>query len=1049
MYALNSPVSYQETKRQTMFRFFINQDDKRIRVFSGLTLSILILSAGFSVYSVMQPQTEAMAASGLRVALDNTVKLIENQISHALSNTQAISTKTTLIQSLEKIHTGKSGDTDIPELSKAAEKIVNTSFSGIRIYDDKDNIVGDAGINSNHSSPGIKLNTEPGIQTALIWQDQFIIRNALQILNGNHQYIGRIVTEERMPDLTRIFTEAELIGKTGDFLLCAPVKDSSLDMDCFSRATDGNQFKRIQRIIHGRPLPAHLALEGQNGIQFTKDYRQIDVVAAHSPVAYGLGAVLKMDKQELYDDLLHQLEKILFNLSLLVLAGMAVVYWLTKPLIDKTIKSRNASIKADNELIQAKDIAEKISSELTAYLNAIGKLALISITDRKGRIIQVNEKFCEISGYTQQELIGQDHRILNSGTHPKSFFSEMWATIVKGRTWHQEICNRSKSGKLYWVDSTIVPLINASGKIDRYLSVRVDITSRKQKDLDLNERLKESNCLYKVRNYLELNQDGETTCQNVLRSLTRALQFTDIAVASITLGNEQFITAGFEKNLPDTLNAPIIVNGEVYGELTVSYTKHSPFALPYEQHLTDTIAHDLGRWFERKKAEKRIIEMATHDALTGLPNRHLLQDRIEQALIHDARSQKQMAVLFIDLDHFKTINDSLGHDIGDLLLQAVAKRLLDCVRSEDTVARQGGDEFIVVLNSIAESLDAAKVAQKILDALMHPFHIDNNELHICGSIGIAVSPEDGTNAETLLKNGDAAMYHAKENGRNNYQFFTDELNKSAHERHILSLDLRYALERNELVLFYQPIMDMPDHRLHSVEALLRWRHPEHKLIAPDKFIGLAEETGLIIPIGAWVLKTVCEQIKTWQAQGYHVPKVAINLSARQFRDKELINNIARTLDETGVAAQYITLEITESMLIDNIEKVVETLNQLNAMGIRISIDDFGTGYSSLSYLKRFPIHTLKIDRSFVRDIVTDKNDHTIVATIIAMAHSLGMDVTAEGIETEEQLDLLIAQQCDHYQGYHFSRPVAAPEIEPMLASPAPQKRKIRAIHSVK
>jgi len=1032
-----------------MFRFFINQDDKRIRVFSGLTLSILILSAGFSVYSVMQPQTEAMAASGLRVALDNTVKLIENQISHAISNTQAISTKTTLIQSLEKIHTGKSGDTDIPELSKAAEKIVNTRFSGIRIYDDKDNIVGDTGINSNHSSPGIKLNIEPGIQTALIWQDQFIIRNTLQILNGNHQYIGRIVTEERMPVLTRIFTEAELIGKTGNFLLCAPVKDSSLDMDCFLRATDGNQFKRIQRIIQGRPLPAHLALEGQNGIQFTKDYRQIDVVAAHSPVAYGLGAVLKMDKQELYDDLLHQLEKILFNLSLLVLAGMTVVYWLTKPLIDKTIKSRNASIKAHNELIQAKDNAEKISSELTAYLNAIGKLALISITDRKGRIIQVNEKFCEISGYSQQELIGQDHRILNSGTHPKSFFSEMWATIVKGRTWHQEICNRSKSGKLYWVDSTIVPLINASGKIDRYLSVRVDITSRKQKDLDLNERLKESNCLHKVRNYLEQNQDSEKTYQNILESLTQALQFPDFAVASIMLGNEQFTTAGFEHNLPDTLNAPIIANGEICGQLTVSYTQGLPFALPYEQHLTDTVAHDLGRWFERKKAEKRIIEMTTHDALTGLPNRHLLQDRIEQALIHDARSQKQMAVLFIDLDHFKTINDSLGHDIGDLLLQAVAKRLVDCVRSEDTVARQGGDEFIVVLNSIAESLDAAKVAQKILDALMHPFHIGNNELHICGSIGIAVSPEDGTNAETLLKNGDTAMYHAKENGRNNYQFFTDELNKSAHERHTLSLDLRYALDRNELVLHYQPIMDMPDHRLHSVEALLRWRHPEHKLIAPDKFIGLAEETGLIIPIGAWVLKTVCAQIKTWQVQGYHVPKVAINLSARQFRDKELINNIARILNETGVAAHYITLEITESMLIDNIEKVVETLNQLNAMGIRISIDDFGTGYSSLSYLKRFPIHTLKIDRSFVRDIVTDKNDHTIVATIIAMAHSLGMDVTAEGIETEEQLDLLIAQQCDHYQGYHFSRPVAAPEIEPMLANPAPQKRKILAIRSVK
>ncbi len=1010
---------------------------------------MLILSAGFSVYSVMQPQTETMAVSGLRIALDNTVKLIENQISHAISNTRTIAATTGLIHKLEKIHTGESKETSTPELLKAAENRVNNRLSGIRIYDASDNLVVGTGINSDHSNPGIELKTEPGIHAALIWEEQFLIRNILPILNDNNQYIGRIITEEHIPDLTRIFTEAVLIGKTGDFLLCAPVKDNNLVMDCFLRTADGNQFKRIQRIMHGKPLPAHLALAGQNGIQFTQDYRQIDVVAAHSPVAYGLGAVLKVDEKELHGDLSHQLRKILLSLILLIFAGMVVVYWLTRPLIYKTIKSKKASIKVHNELIEAKNNAEKISSELSAYLNAIGKLTLISITDRNGKIIQANEKFCEISGYTQQELIGQDHRLLNSRVHPQSFFTEMWATIEKGQIWHQEICNRDKSGKLFWVDSTIVPLFNSSEKIDHYLTVLVDITARKQKDLDLNERLKESDCLHKVRNYLELNQDSETTCHNVLGSLTRALQFPDIAVASITLDSKQFATAGFENGLTHTLNASIIANGNICGELTVSYTQDFPFTLPYEQHLTDTIAHDLGRWYERKEAEKRIIEMTTHDALTGLPNRHLLQDRIEQALVHDARSQKHMAVLFIDLDHFKTINDSLGHDIGDLLLQAVAERLLTCVRSEDTVARQGGDEFIVVLNSIAESLDAAKVALKILDALALPYYIHRNELHICGSIGIAVFPEDGTNAETLLRNGDAAMYHAKENGRNNYQFFTDELNKSAQERHTLSLDLRYALERNELVLFYQPIMDMPDHQLHSAEALLRWRHPEHKLIAPDKFISLAEETGLIIPIGEWVLKTVCEQIKTWQAQGYHVPKVAINLSARQFRDKGLINNIARILDETGVAAHYITLEITESMLIDNIEKVVETLNQLNAMGIRISIDDFGTGYSSLSYLKRFPIHTLKIDRTFVRDIVTDKNDHTIVATIIAMAHSLGMDVIAEGIETEEQLDLLIAQQCDHYQGYYFSKPVAALEIEPILANSLPKKHKIHAIRSVK
>ncbi len=1032
-----------------MFRFFINQDDRRIRIISGLTLIILILSAGFSVYRVMHSQIEEMAAAGLKVALENKVKLIENQITNSVSNTKALSTRIFLTQSLEKIYVDDFNDEGIAGLIKSVDKILTTHFIGIKIHDVQGNLILSSGTDSINPYLAVELNTDPDIRTDLLWDGQFIVRNSIQLEDENNKPIGRIITEESMPDLTRIFKEAALIGKTGDFLLCAPVKESDLEMDCFLRGFDGNQFKRMQRIVHNKPLPIHFALEGQNGIKFTQDYRQMDVVAAHSPVAYGLGAVLKIDEKELYSHLTQQIKTIALYLGLLVLIGMAIVYWLTAPLIQKTIKSRNTSLKAHKELIQAKNNAEKISSELIAYMNAIGKLALISIADRKGRIIQANEKFCEVSGYSQKELIGQDHRILNSKLHPKSFWIDMWSTITKGQTWHQEICNRNKSGRLYWVDSTIVPLVNTSGKIDRFLSVRVDITARKQKDLDLSERLKESNCLYTVRNYLEQNLGLEKTCQSILNCLTQALQFPEMAVAMIKLADNQFTTTPYQENLSNTISAKIIANAEVCGQLQVSYMQNLSFALPYEQNLIDTIAHDLGRWYERNEAEKRIIEMATHDALTGLPNRHLLQDRIEQALVHDARSQRQMAVLFIDLDDFKTINDSLGHDIGDLLLKSVAERLLICVRNEDTVARQGGDEFIVVLNAIAESLDAAKVAQKILDSLMQPYYIHKNELHIGGSIGIAVFPNDGANAETLLKNSDIAMYHAKENGRNNYQFFTDELNKSAHERHTLGLDLRYALERNELVLYYQPVMDMPDHQLHSVEALLRWRHPEHKLIAPDKFINLAEETGLIIPIGEWVLKTVCTQIKAWQDQGYIAPKVAINLSARQFRDKELINNISRTLSETGVDAKYIALEITESMLIDNIERVVETLNRLNAMGIQISIDDFGTGYSSLSYLKRFPIHTLKIDRSFVRDIATDKNDRTIVATIIAMAHSLEMDVIAEGIETEEQLNLLMAQKCNHYQGYYFSKPVPVSEIENTLMKPIPPTSKIRAIQSAK
>ncbi len=430
----------------------------------------------------------------------------------------------------------------------------------------------------------------------------------------------------------------------------------------------------------------------------------------------------------------------------------------------------------------------------------------------------------------------------------------------------------------------------------------------------------------------------------------------------------------------------------------------------------------------RKEAEQHIMYLANHDALTGLPNRILLQDRIRQAIAQARRGNARGAVLFIDLDQFKTINDSLGHDVGDLLLKAVAERLVSGLRSEDTVARQGGDEFIVVLSSVTNAQDAGTVAQELLDAIAPPYQVKGNELHTSASIGIAIFPDDGEDGDTLLKNSDTAMYHAKEAGRTNYQFFTPEMNQLAAERQSLGTCLRHALERSELLLHFQPMVDMAGGKLVGLEVLLRWQHPEQGLIPPLKFIPLAEETGLIVPIGEWVLKSACLQLKAWQDQGYDLPLLAINLSARQFRQKTLAETIARILDETGVEARFVELEITESILMDNTDEAAETLRKLNDMGLEISIDDFGTGYSSLSYLKRFPIDKLKIDRSFVQDIATDPDDAAIVTAIIALAHSLQMKVIAEGVEEAAQLAFLSRQGCDQYQGYYFSKPLPAAEV---------------------
>jgi len=435
---------------------------------------------------------------------------------------------------------------------------------------------------------------------------------------------------------------------------------------------------------------------------------------------------------------------------------------------------------------------------------------------------------------------------------------------------------------------------------------------------------------------------------------------------------------------------------------------------------------------ERRLADQRVVHMAHHDALTGLPNRTLFADRVGQAIARAHRRDGKIAVLFLDLDRFKNVNDSLGHAIGDLLLTAVAERLTNCLREEDTAARLGGDEFIISLPDVADAGEAARVATRILGELAKPFTIANHQLHADGSIGIALYPADGDSAETLMRNADTAMYHAKESGRANYQFFSAQMTERVSRRLSTETDLRRALEQGEFALNYQPLIDLAANRVSGAEALLRWPQNEHRLMSPSEFIPIAEDTGLIIPLGEWVLLEACSQAQAWQARHPGL-KISVNLSARQFRQKDLIGMIERVLGETGLAPPLLELELTESMLMHHAEETVGILSRLNEMGVRLAIDDFGTGYSSLSYLKRFPIHSLKIDRSFVRDISTDPDDAAIVTAIVAMARSLDLNVTAEGVETEEQATFLRSLACHHAQGFYFGRPVTAQEFGARLA----------------
>ncbi|HET6757491.1 MAG TPA: PAS domain S-box protein [Burkholderiales bacterium] len=439
---------------------------------------------------------------------------------------------------------------------------------------------------------------------------------------------------------------------------------------------------------------------------------------------------------------------------------------------------------------------------------------------------------------------------------------------------------------------------------------------------------------------------------------------------------------------------------------------------------------------DRKRAEARIEYLATRDALTDLPNRMLLNDRVEQAIVNAHRNFESFALLFIDLDRFKTINDSLGHHVGDQMLKQVAERLLHCVRERDTVARPGGDEFVVAIYDLKNSQDAGHIAQKILNSLSQPFSIENNVLNTSCSIGISTYPNDGENVPTLMKNADTAMYHAKEKGRSNYQFFSAELNRRAVERLQMENELRRAIEREEFVLYYQPQVDLQSGDLLGLEALLRWRHPARGLVHPGKFIALAEETGLIVPLGEWVLNAACRQIRTWNDARYPQLTLAVNLSAAQLvNNKGFAKMVSAFLQEHQISSEQLEFEMTESMLLANVEENTQVLKKLGDLGTRITIDDFGTGYSSLSYLKRLPIDKVKIDRSFVRDIVADSDDATIVSAIIAMAHNLKLSVIAEGVENREQVESLRKLGCDGYQGHYFSKPLPAEYLEAKLLRP--------------
>jgi len=662
---------------------------------------------------------------------------------------------------------------------------------------------------------------------------------------------------------------------------------------------------------------------------------------------------------------------------------------------------------------RAEESVSAADAQRKAVLDAATRVAIIA-ADPAGMITVFNSGAERMLGYGAEEAIG---RLSLSDIHADGAGAQDVGE-------HERVYKRS-GGPLITVTVSVTALRSEDGNITGFLHVATDITERKQAEELLRKHFAA----------MTASMDGIGILSDRLEftyvndSLARLFDYPDHAqmigrsICDLYDPQEQV-------RLITSIVPVVEQQGRWRGEATG--VRRDGVSFPQEMSLTAIagggmvcVVRDVT---ERTYAEEQIKHLAYHDALTNLPNRLLFKDRLTVALSHAQREGARLAVLFLDLDRFKVINDSLGHNIGDQLLQAVAARVQACVRESDTVARLGGDEFTVLLPRLQRSEDAVPVAAKITEAVRYPFHIEGREFFMTTSIGISLFPEDGTDAETLIKNADTAMYQAKEVGRDNYQLFNALVNAKALQRIALEHGLRKALSNNEMAVHYQPIFDLRSGRITGMEALLRWTHPEMGKIPPASFIPLAEATGVMIPIGTWALREACRQAKEWHAAGHDDLSLAVNLSVTQLQQTDLVDRVRAILDETGFPAQLLELEITESSAMQSPELSIRTLFELKKLGLRISVDDFGTGHSSLSYLKRFPIDTLKIDQSFVRDITSDPDTAAIVTAIIAMAHSLRLKVIAEGVEFSEQANFLTSHGCDQLQGYLVTPPIPADEF---------------------
>lgn len=667
----------------------------------------------------------------------------------------------------------------------------------------------------------------------------------------------------------------------------------------------------------------------------------------------------------------------------------------------------------------------------------------IFVSDAEGECVYTNEAYQKISGLNLEQTLGTNWSMAIHPDDRQRVLSE-WRAATQGKaTFHSEARFLRTDGSVVWARLNAATMLD-DGCSRGHVQTVEDISARKAaEDALFEEKERAQVTLNSIGDaVLTTNLPGNVTYLNQVAEMMTGWSY-ELAVGRPLSEVFRIIHGGTREVAPDPAQRAIRENRTVGlaadcillrrdgGEAAIEDSAAPIHNRDGQVAGAVIVFHDVS---ESRAMTVKMAYLAQHDFLTGLPNRALLTERLSRAIGQARRHGTRVGLMFVDLDYFKQINDSLGHAVGDLLLQRMAERLISCVRDTDTVCRQGGDEFVILLAEIERDTDVAPIAEKLLAAVAEPCVIAGHELHVSLSLGISIFPDDGQDADAVMKNADTAMYHAKANGRNNYQFFTSEMNVRVVRRMFVEGNLRRALSQGEFMLYYQPKIDLATGLMIGCEALIRWQDPEHGLIYPKQFVSIAEESGLIVPIGSWVLREACRQVRAWQDAGLLAVPVSVNISAVEFRHKGFLDGVALILKETGIQPNFLELELTESILMHDFESSADVLKSLKGMGVQLAIDDFGTGCSSLGFLKRFPINTLKIDQSFVHDVANDADDANIVGTMIGIGKNFKQCVVAEGVETEAQLACLRRLQCEQGQGFLFGHPLPAEQFECLLLS---------------